>query len=133
MESIGIYYGSATAARDAGELDMYRASNAENRRTRDIIDAAISEYFDGCRLPAAALESILIQSSPERVALVLAATLDDKQYDGRFSSENRAWAAGIRRPEGEPESIRECRCWYVCRSHSTILNGLVNQFRRLCC
>lgn len=125
-----IYYRSATQARDAGELDQFRASNAENKRTRDVIDAAISAHFDGWRLPAAAMDDILSQADPDRVALVLAATMDDRAHDGRFSRDNRAWAATVRRPDNEPDDVAAGRCWYTCRTHSAILDGFTCQFRR---
>lgn len=110
MIESSIYYRSAQDARDAGELDAYRSSNAENRRTRDVIDAAISAHFDGCRLPLEALQDVLQQADPDRVALVLAATMDERQHDGRFASDNRSWAAGIRRPDGERDAIDGGRC-----------------------
>lgn len=130
MIESSIYYRSAQDARDAGELDAYRSSNAENRRTRDVIDAAISAHFDGCRLPLEALQDVLQQADPDRVALVLAATMDERQHDGRFASDNRSWAAGIRRPDGERDAIDGGRCWYTCRTHSAILDGFTRQFRR---
>lgn len=74
MNYSAIYYRSASDARAAGELDLYRASQAELRRTRDVIDAAIAARFDGCTLPAAVLDDVLQQADPDHVALVLAAT-----------------------------------------------------------
>lgn len=130
MNTTPIYYRSAQDARAAGELDLYRASQAENRRTRDAIDAAIAARFDGLRLPAAALLDVLLQVDPDRVALVLAATMDDRAHDGRFARDNRTWAAGIRRPDGEADAITGGRCWYTCRTHSAILDGFARQFRR---
>lgn len=130
MNYSAIYYRSASDARAAGELDLYRASQAELRRTRDVIDAAIAARFDGCTLPAAVLDDVLQQADPDHVALVLAATMDDRAHDGRFSRDNRTWAAGIRRPDREPDDITGSRCWYTCRTHSAILNGFTGQFRR---
>ena len=130
MNTAPIYYRSAHDARDAGELDLYRASQAENRRTRDVIDTVIAAHFDGMHLDRDTVKNVLFNADPDRVALVLAATLDDRAHDGRFSRDNRTWAAGIRRPDREPDDISGGRCWYTCRTHSAILDGFVRQFRR---
>ena len=130
MSTTSIYYRSALDARAAGELDQYRASNAENRRTRDVIDVVISEHFDGMHLDRETVKNVLFNADADRVALVLAATMDERAHDGRFSAANRTWAAGIRRPDGETDAITGGRCWYTCRTHSSILNGFISQFRR---
>lgn len=123
-----IYYKSPEAARDAGELDMYRESIAENRRTRKAIDDAIAARFDGVRLPEETLRDVMAACDADRIALVLAVTVRDRDHDGRFSAENKAWAAGIQIPEDAPDSASAS--WYICRSHSAILDGFIDMFRR---
>lgn len=125
---MSIYYNSPDAARAAGELELYRESTAENRRTRKAIDDAITAHFDGMRLPDAALRDVLAACDPDRVALVLAATVRDKEHDGRISANNKAWAAGVRVPDGAPEE--PYASWFICHSHPAILNGFIDQFRR---
>ena len=119
-----IYYETATEARDAGRLDEYRESMQENRRTRDAIDAAIAAHFDGWRLAPEALTQVLETCDAERVAIVLAATLENRSHDGRFSSSARTWAAGVRLP-----ADADARRWLDMRSHSAIINGYIDMFR----
>lgn len=122
-----IYYGTAEEARQAGRLDDFRASAETLRRTRDAIDAAISASFDGCRLARRCIDDVLQACSAEAVAIILAVTLEVRRYDGRLSSENKAWAAGIK----QPGACAGDRCFYLdCRTHSAILNGFINLFRQ---
>lgn len=123
-----IYYNNPETARAAGELDAYRESTAENRRTRKAIDDAIAAHFDGMRLSADALRDVMATCDPDRVALVLAVTILDKAHDGRISAQNKAWAAGIRIPDGAPDA--PFAAWFICRSHPAVLDGFINQFRR---
>lgn len=127
MENLtAIYYGTAEDARQAGQLDAYRASAAALRETRDTIDAAISASFDGFRLARRCLDDVLQACSAEAVAIVLACTLQARQHDGRFGQAGRSWAAGVRLPA---VCTGDRACWYECRSHSCILDGFVNLFR----
>jgi len=125
-----IYYQTGTAARMAGELDDYRESFRENVRTRDVIDAVISERFDGFRLPADTVKNVLFNADPDRVALVLVNTMKWRALDGRFSRQNRSWAAGIRLPETDPDALSDTSSCYACCAHSAILDGFVSMFRR---
>jgi len=122
-----IYYGTATEARQAGALDLYRASANLLRGTRDSIDAAISASFDGCRLDRRCMDDVLQSCSAEAVAIILAATLASRDHDGRFSQAGRTWAAGVRLPEAVAGD--RC-CWFECRTHSAILDGFINLFRQ---
>jgi len=122
-----IYYGTAAEARQAGALDMYRGSAEALRKTRDNIDAEISASFDGWRLDRRCMDNVLQDCSAEAVAIILAATLASRAHDGRFSQAGRTWAAGVRLPEAV--SGDRC-CWFECRTHSAILDGFINMFRR---
>ena len=121
-----IYYGTAAAAREAGQLDQYRSSAEELKRTRDAIDAAISAHFDGWHLDRAALADVLQACSAEAVAIILAATLATRDHDGRFTQAGRTWAAGVRTPDA---CSADRACWYACRTHSAILDGFITMFR----
>lgn len=121
-----IYYGSATEARKAGVIVTWRDSLAAVEETADMIDAAINEHFDGWRLPEEALASVIETAGADRVAIVLAATVMDRKYDGRFYTGVRAWAAGVRLPDIGTDRLYRI----ACRSHSTIVNGMAQQFIR---
>ena len=127
--STPIYYPSAQYARDHGELDQYRASNQANQECRDLIDKTIAEHFDGFRLDRSALAKVLASFAPDRVGIVLAATLIDRSHDGRFSPDNIAWARAWQLPQVDPNSFNNPLQWITCRTHSAILNGFVNLYR----
>ena len=74
-----------------------------NEACRDAIDAAIRDGYDGTYLTAD-VKGVLAEFGPERVSYVLAATLQDKTWDQRFSRSNQAWAAAI--PMFETEDRR---------------------------
>lgn len=127
---IPIYYHSGRAARDAGELDAYRASMRENARTRAVIDNVISEHFDGIRLDPDTVKNVLFNADPDRVALVLANTLRWRAFDGRFSQASRTWAASIRLPDADPDALSDTSSIYACNTHSAVLEGFITRFRR---
>ena len=127
---IEIYYHDAQYARDHGELDVYRASHRENEACRYAIERAISQNFDGFYLNQRALDQVLEQHTPERIALVLAITLSIKDYDGRFSRSNRQWAGTILMPDvTEKNPVFDRRYDYAVATHPAVLDGFVDMFR----
>ena len=119
-----IYRQSGEYAREHGELDAFRASRQANVACKEAIEAAIRAGYDGMHLTADA-KGVLAEFGPERVTYVLAATIQGKNWDERFSRGNRAWAAAV--PMIEPE---DRRISYMINSHSTLLNGFVGMVRR---
>lgn len=122
--AIPIYRQSGEYAREHGELDVFRASRRANVACRDAIEAAIRDGYDGMHLTAD-VKGVLAEFGPERVTYVLAATLQGKTWDQRFSRNNQEWAATV--PMAEPEDRRTS---YIINSHSTLLNGFTNMVRK---
>ena len=60
----------------------------------------------------------------ERVALVLANTVQLQDWDGRYSRRNKEWAKTI--PNENPETVR---CGYVLNSHPAVLDGFIDLVR----
>lgn len=134
MENSTIIYTTATEARNEGYLDAWRDSLQENMKVREIIDTLIDMGFDGWTLDKHIIEDIQdvmrMHGLPfERARLVLAATVTDRDHDGRFSKAARAWAAGIMLPAVDSHSLFG-RSQYCLRSHSAIINGLVEKLAR---
>ena len=130
MNSTPIYYRSGSYARSAGELDAYRDSFRKNVATRDVIDKALRKHFDGMRLNSSALDDVLAETTPDRVALVLAVTMANRRFDGRFTEKNRTWGCTVRIPDTDPNAYADLTPVYTCGSHSVILNGFIDLFRR---
>ena len=121
---IPLYQQSGTYAREHGELDAFRASRRANVACKNAIETTIREGFDGMYLNADA-KGVLAEFGPERVAYVLAATVQAKDQDLRFSHNNRQWAQTV--PMFEP---MERRYEYLVDSHSAVLDGFINKARR---
>ena len=105
--------------REKDKLDHLDRENCKNA-----IERVIASDFDGTRLPAGTADKVISQFGQDRVELVLAYTILNKEHDGRFSEDNRAWAKAI-----VPEPISNS--WYMTvDSHPAVVNGFVNQVKR---
>lgn len=124
MNNTPIYEHDATYAREHGELEQYRESAKATRECRTLVDDLIRQNFDGLHLHEKAILEPLKQYPAERIALVLALTINERVGDGRFSASNRQWAQEIT-TEDEPHYGS------TLTAHSYVLNGFVNMFRLL--
>lgn len=120
-----LYRKNVEQAKLLGELNDWRASFRENIACARAIDAALRDGFDGMHLRPGIAEDIVGQYGMDRVAWVLAATLHEKEHDGRFSQQNKVW--------GESQRITWDRhsCEYCCYAHSVLVNDMINDFRML--
>lgn len=95
-KDVPIYREMANYAYEAGELDAYRASYQANVACRDAIETAIGNNYGDNRLNThAAVESVMEKFSTERVAYVLANTVQMKSHDGRLSPSVKEWAKSV--------------------------------------
>lgn len=123
LRNLPVYLASATFARENGELDVYRASNRANMDCKSAIEDAISRHYADNRLDTSAcVQEVSDRFGMERIAFVLASTVQTKDWDGRISDSNKEWAKGI--PAlGKHE--------YVCsQAHPGLINLFVNRFRK---
>lgn len=106
-----------------GERDEWRESHRENCDCARAVERAIEEnYRDNCLKDGT--QGIIDRYGFDRVNWVLANTVQQKEYDGRFSPENKAWAKQTYIPEDEA-------CWQFCvDSHPGLTNLFVDQVRR---
>ncbi len=100
MEYPQIYRSSITEAREKNETELFRASHKLNIDCKNAIETAIRENFDGMRLKKTCLRPVLEEFGADRMNWVLANTVQQKEYDGRFSRENKEWAKSFQFPEG---------------------------------
>ena len=119
-----IYPHDGPYAREHGELEQYRTSRKANFACKEAIEAAIRENFDGMHLNPDAVKSVVGKFSEERVSHVLANTIQQKDWDTRFSNSNRSWASAF--PMFEPQDRRR---EYTVESHPAVLDGFVSLFR----
>lgn len=118
-----LYMWSLDYAVRNNERDLWRESYRENCDCARAIERAISENYqdnilDNC------IQSVIDRYGFDRVNWVLANTIQEKQDDGRFSQENKAWAKGFYIPQ---DDIR----WHFCvESHPGLTDIFTNQARR---
>ena len=128
MKRIPVYRQTGMYAREHGELEQFRQSNVANIACRAAIEKAITENFDGMRLRNDAAAQVLDAFGSERVLFVLANTVQHKDWDGRFSRENKAWAAAF---SIEPDVIMgmDRRLQFIVNSHPAVLDGFIRMAR----
>ena len=124
-EAKPLYRKTRELARMLGELPQWRESWRENVACAKAIDKAIAEGYDGMHLREGIPAEISDQFGLDRVAWVLANTLHEKEFDGRFSRENKAW--------GEAQRITwDSQAYeYCCNAHPVLVNDVIDDFRKL--
>ena len=125
-----VYRHTAAYARESGELEAWRASHRENIACCEAIDKAIAKHFDGAHLDRQALSTVFDAYGAERVYYVLANSVITKEYDGRFSRDNRAWAQAENVAVERTEFGYTRNDEFACRSHPAVLDGYIQMARR---
>lgn len=93
QNKVPIYPHSVTYAQEHEELGAYFDSQKANTACRDAIVQAISAHYHDNRLDSKeAVQQVVSQFGADRTLYVLAATVQAKDSDGRFSLQNKQWA-----------------------------------------
>lgn len=130
QERIPLVIMTGRQARESGQLEAYRDSLRENVACKQAIEDAISENFDGLHLKGNIAGDILEKFGKERVMLVLATTVQVKEWDGRFSRDNKEWAKDFAAPPDPDGFGGDRRTDFVVESHPAVLDGFISQTRR---
>ncbi len=123
LRELPVYLHSASYARENWELELYRASHRANTDCKNAIEDAISRHYADSHLDTfACLKEVVDRFGMDRVAFILASTVQAKDWDGRISGSNKEWAKGF--PAlGKSE--------YVCsQAHPGLIDLVVNRFRK---
>ena len=118
-----LYLGSISEARKNNELDDWRMSHKQNILCKEAVEDAIRKGFDGMHLDQDCARSVIEEYGFKRVGWVLAATLQQKKEDGRFSPQNKEWAASTFIPQSDRNHD------FTVQSHPAVLDGFVSEFR----
>ena len=124
-----VYRHTLNYADEHGELDEYRASRKLDKECKQAAVDAIRQNYDGKHLNKEAVKTVVGEYGSERLAFVLANTLQKLPWDGRFSRDNKAWAAEFHIPEDIVHGMDMNRELIV-TSHPAVLDGFINVFRR---
>lgn len=127
-----IYLQSGAYAREHNELDVFRASFQTNVACMDAIEQAIrGNYADNCLDTAAIYDDVVGRFGAERVQLVLATTIQHKDWDERFSRDNRAWARTVAMEASFGSRENDHSVSYVVdKAHSCLTDLFVSHFRK---
>ena len=120
-----LYLKTARYAREHGESEQYHRSHELNNACREEMDKAISKNFDGMHLKEGFERELMERYGRERVEYILATTVKENAWDGRYSRENREWADHVPVSESENERIACCL-----HSHPAVIDGLIRRIRR---
>ncbi len=131
LRSLPVYKFSATYARENGELEQYRASRKANIDCKTAIETAIAEHYRNNILGSEAVHQVVEQFGYDRTLYVLANTIQQKDWDGRFSHDNKKWAATIPVYEDKGGGGDDRRVAFVVdRSHSCLTDLFTRQARQ---
>ena len=125
MNETYLYPYSSAEARKRNELSLWRESHKANIACREAIEDAIRQNFDGMYLNEDCLAPVLTAYGYKRTAWVLANTLHELKWDGRFSPANKQWAERRYIPQDERHNAA-----ITVRSHPAVLDGFVSLYRK---
>ena len=128
-----IYFHSAAYAHEHGELDQYHASHRANIACKEAIEQAIADNYRDNRLGRACVQQVLQQFDPDRIFYVLANTVQQKDYDGRISRDNKAWAQTIQVCEDKDGFGHDRNVYFIVdRCNPGLTDLFLAQARREC-
>ena len=125
-----VYRQNAAYAREHGELEQYRTSRQANIACKEAIEQAVYQNYDGKRLLDGTAAKVMQQFGTERVMYVLANTIQQKEWDGRFNYYNKEWAKTVDIPPNPDSFGFERNSEFVVDSHSGLTDLFVSQARR---
>ena len=125
MNETYLYPYSAKEARERNELSLWRESHRANIACREAIEDTIRRSFDGMHLDKDCITPVLDEYGYKRTAWVLANTLHELKWDGRFSPANKQWAEQRYIPQDERHNAA-----ITVRSHPAVLDGFVSFYRK---
>ena len=123
-----VYIGTLAQAMEERDVDAYLDSRKFNIDCKKAIEEAIALNFDGLHLKEDAARQVLEQFGEERMTFVMANTLRELSYDGRFSRQNKDWAEHIEIPENINQG-KNLNQDYVIESHPAVLDGFIDMAR----
>ena len=128
-----VYPYPASYAQEHGELEQYRASSKANAACEEAIEAAIREHYNGNSLDSQAAAQVVEAFGLDRTLYVLANTVQQKDWDGRISPGNKAWAKTIPIQKNPDAWGADRNTQFVLNSHSGLTNLFLSTVRQEYC
>ena len=133
LRETSVYRYPASYAQEHGELEQYRASNRANAACKEAIEAAIREHYDGNSLDSQAAAQVVEAFGLDRTLFVLANTVQQKDWDARFSPGNKEWAKTIPIQKNPDAWGADRNCQFVVNSHSGLTDLFLSTVRQEYC
>lgn len=128
-----VYPHSASYARENWQLEQYRESTRLNIACKDAMEAAIAKHYDGANLDVEAVHQVVSEFGKARTSFILINTIQAKEYDGRFSAQNKSWARPYLILPDVDSFGNNRRLEYVVNAHPVLVNGFADVFRKEYC
>ena len=120
-----VYVKSVGFAKEHGEMERWKLSMRENVACKNLIEQTLREKFDGMYIEVNAQKGVLDRFGRHRTEFILAVTIHQKSWDGRFSDENKRWAENVLPENCSTELFDQ----YMVETHPAVLDGFVYMVR----
>lgn len=128
-----VYPYPASYAQEHGELEQYRASNRANIACKEAIESAIREHYHDNQLDSQAAAQVVDAFGLDRTMYALANTVQQKDWDARFSLGKKEWAKTIPIQENADAWGADRNCQFVVNSHSGLTELFLSTVRQEYC
>lgn len=125
-EGVPLYGRTLEYAKANDEKNLYRQLLQANIECKHEIEQAIRNNFDGMHLNKGFENKLIEQFGMERIKYVLANTVQENDWDGRYSPETKEWAKTVAVTEKS-----EHRSQFIIGTHPAVLDGFINRVRKL--
>lgn len=130
LSDLPVYRENFDYARECREVETYRISLQANITCKEAIEQAISQSYDGRRLAEGTAAKVMNQFGAERVLYVLANTIQQKEWDGRFTYPNKEWAKTVSIPPNMDSLGMDRNYAIAVSSHPGLIDLFVTQARK---
>ena len=120
-------------AQEHFELEQYRASNKANVACKEAIEAAIREHYHDNQLDSQAAAQVVKAFGLDRTMYILAITVQQKDWDARFSPGNKQWAKTIPIHPNPDAWGTDRNASFVVNSHPGLTNLFLSTVRQEYC
>ena len=128
--AVQVYPYSGEVAEREGDLEWYRQSHKLNIACKNEIEGAISRNYENNTLSDEAVHQVVAQFGLPRTAFVLVNTIREKDWDGRISHDNKAWAKRVPVYPDVDAFGQNKRLKYVVDCNAGLTDIFVNILRR---
>lgn len=128
--AVQVYPYSGEVAEREGDLEWYRQSHKLNIACRHEIEGAIARNYADNTLSDEAVHQVVAKFGLPRTAFVLVNTIREKEWDGRISHDNKAWAKRVPVYPDVDTFGQNKRLKYVMDCNAGLTDIFVNILRR---